>query len=109
MPTNKKKSKKNVREPKKPPQKSQREMEELKLQRMNQAVALKVNIERNLGNVEKEFAILYEDLDKWILEGIEIKNSAFHPILEKNVEWAFHSDIKKYPEIWIRGYIGNGC
>lgn len=109
MTTNKKKSKRGGKKEKAVPKMSEREMEMLKLARLEQASVLKTRLSTNLGDAMGETKIILTQLDEWVTKGEEISGSELLPSLSRKLEWKFHSKIEKYPEVWVRGCDFYGC
>lgn len=109
MTTNKKKSKRGEKKPKSTPTLSVRELEMLKMARLEQASVLRSRLSTNLGTSITDITKIFEDLDKWVVEGVEITGSERMGMTERIIEWHFHQKIDRYPEVWIRGGGGYGC
>ena len=113
MPTNKKKSKRGnggtSKRDKPPPTLSDRELEMLKMARLEQASVLKSRLTKNLGAAMGETKLIIQQLDNWVVLGEEISGSELLPSLGRNLEWKFYSRIEKYPEVWVRGCDFYGC
>lgn len=109
MTTNKKKSKRGEKKEKPTPTLSVRELEMLKMARLEQASVLRSRLTTNLGSSLPDIKQIFEDLDKWVVDGGEITGSERMAMSDRNLEWHFHPKIDRYPEVWIRGVDGHGC
>ena len=73
-----------------------------KLERVNQAVTIRQRIVEKAGDILHEISQFEKDMSTWVLSGEDISGSGRIASASRNIEWNFHSDITKFPEVWIR-------
>jgi len=71
-------------------------------QRFLQASALRKQIEDKLGDIFSEISPFERSLSEWASTGMNKHGTCEVPRLQKIMEWQFHSNINKYPEVWFR-------
>lgn len=70
--------------------------------RILQANAIREQIRKNLGDIFNEISSFELTLASWASTGKSAQGKCEIPSLEKELEWRLHSDILKYPEVWVR-------
>lgn len=70
-------------------------------QRFLQASAIRTQIKNNLGDIFTEISPFEESLSNWASSGIECSGTCEIPRLQIMIKWRFHSEITKYPEVWL--------
>lgn len=71
-------------------------------QRFLQANAIRKQIKDNIGDIFPEIPRFEISLSEWASTGIHKHGTCEVPRLQRVMEWQFHSDIRKYPEVWFR-------
>lgn len=71
-------------------------------QRFIQAQSLRGQIKDKMGDVFEEIKEFDESLSLWTSTGKDLNGRCSIQSMGKVLEWAFHSDIKRYPELWLR-------
>lgn len=76
--------------------------EEVGFQRFLQANAIRKQIKDSVGDILNEIPLFEASLSRWTSTGKEMRSSCEIVRRGKQMEWAFHSDIRMYPEVWFR-------
>lgn len=71
-------------------------------QRFLQASALRKQIQDKLGDIFSEISPFEISLSEWTTTGLNKNGTCEVSRLQKIMEWKFHSNINKYPEVWFR-------
>jgi len=71
-------------------------------QRFLQANAIRKQIKDNVGDIFPDIPRFETSLSEWASTGISKHGTCEVPRLQRVMEWQFHSDIRKYPEVWFR-------
>lgn len=71
-------------------------------QRFLQANAIRKQIRDNLGDIFSEISPFERSLSAWTNVGMNKQGACEVPSLGKTMEWRFHLEIHKYPEVWFR-------
>lgn len=98
---NKRRSKKQENTPSVPVRSSVDSNDEA-YQRFLQANAIRKQIKDNVGDIFSEIPRFELSLTDWVSTGIRKHGTCEVPRLQRVMEWLFHPDIRKYPEVWFR-------
>lgn len=79
------------------------EVEDLSYQRFLQANSILKQIKDNIGDILGTIPSFETSLSVWVKTGKDLRGSCEIESMDKYLHWAFHSDIRKYPEVWLRG------
>lgn len=74
----------------------------IKLQRFFQANSLHKQIEEKLPDIIPEIGAFEMALKDWVSYGKETSGSCSVDSLHKTLYWVLHSDIRQYPEMWLK-------
>lgn len=77
---------------------------DLGYQRFLQANAIREQIRKNIGDIFDDLTQFESSLTLWTSTGKDAQGKCEIPRLQKEMEWRFHSNIMKYPEVWFRNY-----
>lgn len=74
----------------------------MKLQRFFQANSLRKQIEEKLPKIIPEIGSFDNALKEWVSYGKETSGSCSVNSMKKTLKWVLHSDIRQYPEMWLK-------
>jgi hypothetical protein len=77
-------------------------VQEIQYQRFIQATSIREQIKANVGDIFTDIPQFETHLSAWASTGRDLTGKCEIPRIGKEMEWRFHSDIKKYPEVWFR-------